>query len=89
MIIPFNIGDKVRIVKYGSLLWENVTMPQPEGKRHIYKDRNPIRWFDINPELVGKEAVVQEVHNTQGRPKYVLSGLTKVAWYDHEQLEAT
>lgn len=80
----YGIGDKVKIVNYGSLLWEAKPCT-PVFK--VYKETEELYWTDITPELVGKEALIKEVSMTQGIPSYALSGVNKVAWYGEEQLE--
>jgi len=69
----FNVGDKVRVVGYGHLIFgfEN-------GRKTT---------TDICADLVGKEGTVKEVTETQGKIKYALDGLSKTAWYDEKQLE--
>ena len=81
----FNVGDKVRVVKYGHAIW-------------VHKDSNmflncPVitknpRMVDIIPDVVGKTGVVCQSKITQDIPSYAIDGIIgKTAWYDEEQLE--
>ena len=84
-IAMFGIGDKVKIVNYGSLLWESKDV-KPSFKV-LSVDEDGTYWCDMNPELVGKEGLVCKVSMTQGFPSYALDGISKYAWYNEEQLE--
>jgi hypothetical protein len=69
------VGDKVRVINYGSLLWEN-------------DKYGNLTTFDMSPELIGKEGVVSKVTKTQGVTEYAVDGIPeKHAWYDRDQLE--
>lgn len=70
----FDIGDKVRVVKYGSWMCDNT-----KGEMRVY---------DIMPQLVGKEGVVSKVNLCQEKYSYALEKIEgKHAWYDEGQLE--
>ena len=81
----FGIGDKVKIVKYGSLIWR--TKESNEITKNIVFEDDTFNYIDMQPDLVGKEAIVTKAEVTQGRAKYSLKGVNKVAWYDEQQLE--
>ncbi len=83
----YGIGDKVKIVNYGSLLWENKKVDDPKLDLPVYKETENVIWKDMSAYLVGQEGIVAQVTNTQGRPKYCIDGLDKYAWYDEEQME--
>lgn len=86
----YKIGDKVTIVNYGHLMWINTKLMQTDyyEKMTALKEDGYFKWYDMQPELVGKKGVVNKVTNTQNKPKYGLSGIAgKSAWYDEEQLE--
>jgi len=71
----FDIGDKVRVVEYGHLMW----IIDIDGNTKVK---------DVSPELVGKEGIVYEVNFCQGRYSYALKRMEgKTAWYDEKQLE--
>ena len=70
MVAKYKTGDRVRIINYGHIIWSNLTGVMVE--------------HDIQPHLVGKEAVVQYSVITQGIPKY---SLDLFAWADESQLE--
>ena len=70
--LKFNIGDKVRIVDYGHLVWTRAN----DGE---------VKWIDISPEIVGNTGVINERSNTGGYSLDVDD--FKSAWYSHEQLE--
>ena len=93
----FKIGDKVRIIKYGSL-WKihkseyefmckyfNETPDYSD----IYIEDESIIWKDTNKNLIGKEGVIRKVSESQpGFLQYALDGIPeKTAWYNHTQLE--
>jgi hypothetical protein len=79
----FGIGDKVRIVNYGSILIET-TRDAPVERFPIIKETKYWRYVDYQPELVGKIGLIREASGGQ----YALSGIKgKEAWYDAGQLE--
>lgn len=72
--MKYGIGDKVKVVNYGALLWDNL-----DGKTKVR---------DIRPEIVGKEGIISKAEIFQDRPQYAIDGIPKKhAWYDEEQLE--
>ena len=85
----FKVGDKVQIVKYGSLYYastsEKVCLAQ--GLPVIF-ERDGFKAFDMRPELVGKVGTVDGHIETQGMHKYSVAGIPgKHAWYSEGQLE--
>lgn len=82
-------GDKVKIIKYGHLIWffKNIDQPSFLSSAPVYSENDNVKWIDISPEMIGKEAIIGEVTITQGIPKYALLGVNKTAWYTEEQLE--
>lgn len=82
----FNVGDKVRIVKYGSWMWVNKKEVQPTDWPLIGEKEN-VYIYDWNSELVGQEGIVTQVTKPQNLYQYSLHGPNTVAWYDEEQLE--
>ena len=82
--MKFKVGTKVRIVKYGHLVWENKNV-----EISMFKDRKPYkeddfgRWYDTNPELIGKTGIITEKSGNAG---YSIDPLG--AWFRGEQLEA-
>lgn len=78
----FKIGDKVKVIKYGSLLWRFKSEENMPTAR-IYREEGNVEWIDINPQIIGKEGIVASVGTyvaVDGIPE-------KFAWYDEEQLE--
>lgn len=70
----FGIGDKVKIVKYGSLY-------------HAHKDGKLVVG-DWAPQIVGKTGIVSEVDTEVGKPMYAIHGIEeKIAWYNEDQME--
>jgi len=67
----FKVGDKVKIVNYGS---------------RIYQQKYGL-WYklDLRREIVGKTDVIRNVLVTQGRSNYALEKYG--AWFVDEQLE--
>ena len=91
----FKIGDKLRIINYGSLIWQNKTNQDAERKFHedngfpykelkVLSDDGKTQWLDLHPELVGKEGIVDKISDSGD---YALTGLSKHAWYSENQLE--
>jgi|WetSurSiteA1Bulk_404760.scaffolds.fasta_scaffold16732_4 hypothetical protein len=83
----FKVGDEVRIIKYGSLIW---SYEKEMYKKYKTGDEDPGKpiWYDINPELVGQKGIVTKVNKTQGEYFYILKGPVKCAWYNEDQLKA-
>ena len=79
------IGDKVKVVDFGHLMWSR----KPMSFKVYAKDPDSnVVWYDCSPEIVGKEGVIKDVKTTQGQTNYALSGITeKSAWYSENQLE--
>lgn len=87
----FKIGDKVRIVRYGHLLWssKNHESPMVTGFPVIFED-DTFTYHDMRPELLGKKMIVVEVSICQGKSGYVLDnegGSDRMAWFSDQQLE--
>lgn len=91
----FKIGDKVKVVNYGHLIWQNKTNQDAERKFHkdngipyqelpIVSDDGKTQYLDLHSDLVGKEGVVADISSSGD---YALSGLSKYAWYSEIQLE--
>jgi hypothetical protein len=84
----FNIGDKVRVIKYGhlSFMAKSLHVSQP-----IIKNMSDGYYLvDSAPELVGRVGIVSVVgHHLQNDGyEYTLNGIPqKHAWYNEEQLE--
>lgn len=72
------VGDQVEIVKYGALLWSRMELSCKKISDGLY---------DTQPELVGQGGIVIDAHLTHGNPTYALSGPSKVAWYNDDQLK--
>lgn len=80
----FKVGDKVRVIRYGHPFWSWQKIP---GAKLLSKDKSPY-WYDMSPDLVGKEGTICKVTSTQGDIQYAINGISgKYAWYDEEQLE--
>lgn len=85
----YGIGDKVKVVNYGSLIWESKNCPDQEKLSFplIYEDEK-FRYLDMSSKLVGQSGLIDSVNITQGKPQYSISGIEgKHAWYDEGQLE--
>ncbi len=73
--MKYKIGDKVKVINYGSLLWQRNSVGN-------------ISILDIRPGVIGKEGVICKADLTQGKPTYAIDGIPeKHSWYDEEQLE--
>lgn len=77
----FKVGDIVRVVNYGHLIWD------------INASNDGIIDVDINPEIVGRRGIIVKAYTTQGNDRYAIEldlingSRGKYAWYDNEQLE--
>ncbi len=69
--MPYNIGDKVRIVNYGALMWG-----VEDGKPFFY---------DWQPQLVGKEATIKKVF--KGEYGLNVKGEGYISWFSKKQLK--
>ncbi len=80
----FKVGDKVRIINYGAILWDrNPNLPYKQLSMFI----NNIYIYDIMPEIIGKQGVVDIVSVKQGIVGYALNNIPeKYAWYYEDQL---
>lgn len=85
----YGIGDKVKIINYGHLIWEHKDIPENQkSKRPTYYEEYFMRFIDINPELINQKGLIQEVSNTQNTPKYSISGIKgKTSWYSEDQMK--
>jgi hypothetical protein len=91
----FKVGDKVTIIKYGSLFWQNKEeiklIEKNYGKQStnniIFEDENTI-WKDMQPEIVGLSGIVVKAESTQNHFHYAIDGIPgKYAWYNEDQLK--
>lgn len=83
----YGIGDKVKVVKYGGVMWHRKEGQKPLSLPLI-QETDDFWWYDTCPECVGKEAIITYVTNTQNRPGYSLKGdFNKRSWFNEEQLE--
>lgn len=85
--MQIEVGDKVRIIKYGSLAW--IRDPKLYYKIWpILRKDGDIMVCDTDPQLVGQIGIVDKITETQGHIQYALSGIKgKCAWYDVKQIE--
>lgn len=87
----YKIGDKVKIVKYGSLIWINRTaiieMEIYKDKEDLSKEHPTIKTIDEHPELIEQEGIIDSFQFVQNKYQYSLKGPWKHAWYDENQLE--
>lgn len=85
-VCKFKVGDKVRIVNYGSTMWIGKKEKQPTHWPVIEEQENIII-YDTDSELIGQTGIVTKTQITQGQDRYELHGPNKVAWYFNNQLE--
>lgn len=72
------IGDKVKIVNYGHLIWSFAEEPNLK----LYKKDHSFYYYDLRPEWVGKETVIIGL---SGDGKKYSTEL--FSWADENQLE--
>lgn len=86
----YSIGNKVKIINYGHLIWQSKDSQQLDLNLKfpiIYEDDED-KYLDMTSSIVGKEGVITKISMTQGMPQYSIEGIPeKVAWYDEQQLE--
>jgi len=95
----FVIGDKVKVVNYGSLMWVNKKSRDYEvfwkdTSYPVLNEKEGLITLDWKPELVGMVGIVRTVSASKDIEgniinfSYSLSGIKeKAAWYDEIQLE--
>jgi len=85
----YKVGDKVKVVKYGSLFYCPNISPYNEIKFPIYEKDDKTIVYDKANYLVSKEGIVIKVQVTQDRPAYGLHlDNGDNYWFDEEQLTA-
>lgn len=79
-----NIGDRVEVIRYGSLMWST----EPMSFKLLGKD-DTLFIYDWRPELVGRVGTITEKIESQGRNQYSvnLDEGGKLAWYNESQLK--
>lgn len=83
----YGIGDKVKIINYGHLIWESAT-EKSNFPFNVIFENDKIRALDISPFLIGQIGIVSDVSSIQGIPSYALNHIDgKHAWYDEAQME--
>ena len=84
----FGIGDKVKIVNYGSLIGTGKNDPVPLIGLPLIKKDQMCLYYDMSPELVGQVGIICERSTECGSPGYAIQGIKhKFAWYNEDQLE--
>lgn len=85
----YGIGDKVKIINYGHLIWEDKDIPEIQKiNKPTYYDDDFVRFIDIQPELINQKGLIDKVEITQNIPRYSISGIYgKSAWYMEDQLK--
>ena len=83
----YKIGDVVKIVNYGSILWWSKTGGDPRPSFKVLFEDEKFIYMDPTPELVGQIGVVDNAHLTQNKPTYAIDGPNKHAWYNEDQLK--
>lgn len=83
----FKIGDNVRIVNYGHLLFCNKKeTPKEWWPKEFYSEDENFGWWDIQKDFVGQETIITDVIESQGRVQY---GTKLFSWAGENQLELT
>ena len=83
----FKTGDKVKIVKYGGVIFMNKQDPYIQANapyENIIEETAGSMTVDPCPEMVGKVGIVEKVNGD----RYSLTCIEgKLAWYNEEQFE--
>lgn len=84
--MKFHIGNKVRIVKYGHLIWisNGPSMDYFRPAWPPYQVGEDWNVYDIAKEKIGTEDIVKGYYSNNGPIRY---SLEHSAWYNEEQLE--
>ena len=83
----YRIGDKVKIINYGHLIWELEGQESNSPFKVIFKN-DKVRALDMSPSLVGQIGIVSAVGSTQGIPEYAIDNIEgKHSWYNESQME--
>lgn len=81
-----NVGQKVRVVKYGHLVWESKSGTTSDYT--TYWENEKSRWIDVKSELVGRIGEISETVCLGGQNKYRIEALDSgKQWYNEDQLE--
>ena len=78
------VGDKVKIVKYGSAIWVKKDT-QPKMELPIISEDEDKIWYDLHPEILGSIGVIDKVNEIQGIVRYSIKGIG--SWYNGSQME--
>ena len=82
--MKFKVGNKVKIVKYGHLIWESKNVEVSMFKHEKpYAEDDFGYWYDIHPELIGKTGMIT---GKSGNAGYSIDPLGD--WFHKNQLEA-
>lgn len=83
----FEVGDLVRIINYGHIVYNHKLSGIDLTNSKILKQDENGTIVDIRPELVGETGIIDGITITQGQYSYSLIGPSKHAWYYEDQLE--
>ena len=85
----FKLGDRVEVVGYGSLMWENKHYhPTSSTSFPVIGENEDFRFLDPLSGIVGKTGVVVERSVNDDRWSYSLKGIPeKRSWYYEDQLK--
>lgn len=78
----YKVGDHVEIINYGSIIYSKSNL--------LFKSIGvcgSLQIYDMSPELIGKQGIIDGSSTVQGRTTYSISGINKHAWYDKQQLK--
>lgn len=78
-----NKWDVVEIVNYGHWLLVHKSLKDLYSDFPVIKETEDGFYIDIKPELVGQFAAV----DYEDKGKYALTGVSKHAWYNRDQLK--
>lgn len=85
----FRIGQRVKIIKYGHLMW-GFGPPKTNEGLSVYEREELITWYDLQPNLVGQHGIITDVQVVQNTSSYSLGCIDgKSSWYNEGQLELT
>jgi hypothetical protein len=88
----FKIGDKVKIINYGSLFYiSKPIQPQfePMCKAFpVFFEDNSFIFVDTCQYMVGRIGTIYNIEYVNKMPQYSLRGIEgKISWYGEDQLE--
>jgi len=86
--MKYAIGDRVEIVNYGQSMWFKRDGRAEDSKYPVIKTSKRNIWYDISPELIGKQGIIARTQTIQGISSYAICFKNSTsAWYSEDQMK--